>query len=87
MSQAEVVVSVEAGVGRLHLNRPRAINALSPGMLATIAQALAEFAADPSVTRVELTGEGERGLCAGADVRELRQVVLDGGDPVDFLGA
>ena len=86
MSQAEVVVSVDAGVGRIHLNRPRAINALSAGMLASIARALAEFAADPSVTRVELTGEGERGLCAGADVRELRQLVLDGGDPADFLG-
>lgn len=86
MSQAEVVVSVDAGVGRIHLNRPRAINALSAAMLATIGRTLDEFAADPSVTRVELTGEGERGLCAGADVRELRQVVLDGGDPAVFLG-
>ena len=58
MSQAEVVVSVDAGMGRIHLNRPRAINALSAWMLASIARALAEFAADPSVTRVELTGEG-----------------------------
>lgn len=83
----EVLVSVENGVGRIHLNRPRAINALSAAMLAGIAAAVADFGADPAVGRVELTGEGERGLCAGADVRQLRQTVLDGGDPADFLGA
>lgn len=83
----EVLVSISDGVGRIHLNRPRAINALTAGMLATIAMAVAEFAEDPAVERVELTGEGERGLCAGADVRELRQTVLDGGDPAEFLAA
>lgn len=84
---SDVLVSIEDGVGRLHLNRPRTINALTAGMLATIAAALTDFAADPAVARVELTGEGERGLCAGADVRQLRQVVLDGDDPAEFLGA
>ncbi len=84
---SEVLVTVEDGVGRVHLNRPRAINALSAAMLAAIDRAVNDFAGDPAVTRVELTGEGERGLCAGADVRELRQLVVDGGDPGDFLGA
>ncbi len=84
---SEVLVTVEEQVGRIRLNRPRAINALTAGMLATVAGAVAEFAADPAVTRVELTGEGERGLCAGADVRQLRQTVLDGGDPGEFLAA
>ena len=84
---SEVLVTVEEQVGRICLNRPRAINALTAGMLATVAGAVAEFAADPAVTRVELTGEGERGLCAGADVRQLRQTVLDGGDPGEFLAA
>lgn len=85
---SEVLVTIEKGVGRIHLNRPRAINALTSGMLATLAAALEDFAGDPAVTRVELTGEGERGLCAGADVRQLRQVVLDGEDsPAEFLAA
>ena len=86
MNEPEVLIEVDAGVGRLRLNRPRAINALSRAMIDRLAQALEGFAADPAVTRVEVTGEGERGLCAGADVRELRQTVLDGGDPADFLG-
>ena len=84
---SEVLVGIENEVGRIHLNRPRTINALSAGMLAAIAAAVADFAVDPAVSRVELTGEGERGLCAGADVRELRQTVLDGGDPGEFLAA
>jgi enoyl-CoA hydratase len=84
---SEVLVGIENEVGRIHLNRPRAINALNAGMLATIAAAVSDFAADPAVSRVELTGEGERGLCAGADVRQLRQTVLDGGDPGEFLAA
>ncbi len=83
----DVLASIDNGVGRIHLDRPRAINALSAGMLASIAAAVSDFAADPAVTRVELTGEGERGLCAGADVRQLRQTVLDGGDPGEFLAA
>lgn len=84
---SEVVVQVVDGVGRIHLNRPRAINSLTANMIAMIARAVTDFADDPAVTRVELTGEGERGLCAGADVRQLRQTVLDGGDPAEFLSA
>ena len=64
-------------MGRIRLNRPRAINALSAAMLAVVDRAVSDFAGDPAVSRVELTGEGERGLCAGADVRELRQVVVE----------
>lgn len=86
MTEPQVVVEIVDGVGRIHLNRPRAINALSFAMLQAIADAVADYADDPSVERVELTGAGERGLCAGADVRELREVVLDGGDPAGFLG-
>lgn len=86
MTDADVLVEVADGVGRIRLNRPRAINALSFAMLRAIARALEEFRDDPAVERVELSGDGERGLCAGADVRELRNVVLDGGDPAGFLG-
>lgn len=84
---SDVVVGVEEGVGRIHLSRPRAINALSAEMLGAITRAVTEFAEDPAIERVEVTGEGERGLCAGADIRQLRQWVVDGADPADFLGA
>lgn len=84
-TEPEVVVEVVDGVGRLILNRPRAINALTRGMCAAIHATLDAWAGDAGVTRVELTGAGERGLCSGADVLALRQVVLDGGDWLDFF--
>ena len=81
----ELIVEVRDGVGHLVLNRPRAINALTPGMLAGIHEALDAWAGDDAVTSVELSGAGERGLCSGADVRALRDEVVAGGDYLRFF--
>lgn len=81
----ELLVEAQDGVGHLILNRPRAINALTPGMLRGIHTALDDWAADGSIVRVELSGSGERGLCSGADVRALREHVLAGGDFMEFF--
>lgn len=83
--EPEVVVRAVDGVGRLTLNRPRAINALTRDMCAAVHAALDAWASDPAVGFVELDGVGERGLCSGADVRALRQLVLDGGDWLGFF--
>lgn len=85
MSEAEVYFEVIDGVGRITLNRPPQINALTSSMMHTIASVLDDFAADARVAEVELTGEGARGLCAGADVRSLRELVLGGGDVRGFF--
>ncbi|MGD8215716.1 enoyl-CoA hydratase/isomerase family protein [Aestuariimicrobium sp. Y1814] len=79
----EVITSVQNGIGRIELNRPRAINALTRDMLVTIQQAVDAWREDDEVTRIEITGRGERGLCSGADVRALRQQLVDG----DLAGA
>lgn len=79
-AEPEVLAWVEDGVGRLVLNRPRAINALTEGMCATILERLRAWETDDAVVSVEVSGAGDRGLCSGADVRALRQRVLDG-DP------
>lgn len=73
-----VVARVERGVGHLTLDRPRAINALDIGMVRRLAGALDAWERDPEVRAVVLDGAGERGLCAGGDVRELREQVLRG---------
>jgi enoyl-CoA hydratase len=85
VSEPEVLVEVSERVGRIQLNRPRAINAINTAMMRTITAALTEFAADERVDSVELTGAGDRGLCAGADVRELRAAALAGGDVAEFF--
>ena len=81
----DLIVEAREGVGRLVLNRPRAINALTPGMLSGIHAALDEWARDGSIVRVEISGDGERGLCSGADVRALREHVLSGGNHLEFF--
>ena len=62
---SDVLLEVSGGIGRITLNRPKAINALSHAMVQQIAPALAQWATDDSVDVVLLTGAGERGLCAG----------------------
>jgi enoyl-CoA hydratase len=85
VTEPEVVVEANHGVGQIRLNRPRAINAINLAMMRRISDALAEFAADDAIERVELSGAGDRGLCAGADVRELREQALGGGDVAEFF--
>jgi enoyl-CoA hydratase len=85
VSEPEVIAEVAAGVGRIRLNRPRQINALTVPMMHTLAGVLDDFAADDGVTSVELSGAGDRGLCAGADVRALRERALTGGDVTEFF--
>lgn len=72
-----VLGHVEAGTGHLVLNRPRAINALSTDMVRAVKAQLDRWAGDGTVTRVLLTGAGERGLCAGGDVRAVREGIAD----------
>lgn len=83
----ELIVEARDGVGHLVLNRPRALNALTRAMLDGMSEALTEWATDDSIVRVEMRGMGGRAFCAGADVRSLRALVLEGGDYMDFFRA
>lgn len=67
----EVIVERQGAIGRLRLNRPRALNSLNRTMIRAIAAALTEFERDPEIAAVLVTGEGERGLCAGGDIRMI----------------
>ena len=61
----------EDGVATLTLNRPRARNALSQGMLRALLDAFAAIAGDDTVRVVILAGAGPA-FCAGHDLKELR---------------
>lgn len=76
---------VTDGVARLVLNRPRAINALNQEMVEAASRVLQEWARDDEVNSLEIAGEGERGLCSGADVRELADAVAGDGPWMQFL--
>jgi enoyl-CoA hydratase len=64
----DVLVSVEHGVGRLRLNRPKAIHALTTAMCQTMSEALLGWLDDAGVECVIIDHAEGRGFCAGGDV-------------------
>ncbi len=71
--EPEVIVRVEGRVGRLMLNRPQALHALTTSMIALLTDALVGWRNDPAVELVLLDHLGERGFCAGGDIRMLAE--------------
>ncbi len=88
-AEPTVLARAERGVGHLTLNRPRAINALDLGMIEQLSAALDAWEHDPDIEVVLLDGAGDRGFCAGGDVRGLREQIMAGGiaDTADFFRA
>ena len=73
MSEAEVLVAVEGAVGRLTLNRPAALHALTTGMVMAMTDALLAWREDDAIAAVLIDHAGERGFCAGGDIRFLAE--------------
>jgi enoyl-CoA hydratase len=67
----EILVETRGRLGIVTLNRPKALNALSLGMIRALDRALDHFAADPAIDAVAIRGAGEKAFCAGGDVRAL----------------
>lgn len=82
-----IITEVSDGVGRITLDRPRAINALSDEMISAMQEALTAWRDDDAVTSIEISGNGERGFCAGADVRALAGAVAEGRPWLRYLEA
>jgi enoyl-CoA hydratase len=78
--EGDLIVRREGAAGIIRLNRPRAINAMTLEMSLGIDAALDRFEADSEVAVVVLEGAGERGLCAGGDIRGLYESSNIGGD-------
>jgi enoyl-CoA hydratase len=70
---AELIVRIEGRAGRISLNRSRALNALSTGMCQGIIDALLGWRSDPQVAIVLIDHAGDRGFCAGGDIRAAAQ--------------
>lgn len=71
VEQGDLVARKEGSAGIVRLNRPKAINAVTLEMFHDIDKALDVFETDPAVAVIVLEGAGERGLCAGGDIRAL----------------
>ncbi|MCP1198276.1 3-hydroxyisobutyryl-CoA hydrolase [Notoacmeibacter sp. MSK16QG-6] len=69
----------EAGrTGRITLQRPKALNALTYEMAIAIEGALDRWEAEGSVDRIVIDAEGEKAFCAGGDLSELYRRGLSG---------
>jgi enoyl-CoA hydratase len=80
VTEPDLIVRREGKAGIIRLNRPKAINAMTLEMSEGIDRALDQFEADAAVAVVVLEGAGERGLCAGGDIRGLYDSSRAGGD-------
>jgi enoyl-CoA hydratase len=74
----DLVVREVGALRRITLNRPKALNALTLDMAVTMTALLCAWEADPAVGAVLLDGAGERGLCAGGDIRALYDAAKSG---------
>ncbi|WP_309629101.1 enoyl-CoA hydratase/isomerase family protein [Brevundimonas sp.] len=73
MSESEVITRIEGSVGRITLNRPKALHALNLGMCEAMTAALLAWRDDPAVSSVLIDHAGERGFCAGGDIRMIAE--------------
>jgi enoyl-CoA hydratase len=79
-SEPDLIARREGAVGVIRLNRPKTINAVTLEMFRDIDRALYQFEADPEIGLILLEGAGERGLCAGGDIRALYESSKTHGD-------
>ncbi len=72
-------LDIRGAAAWITLDRPEAMNSMSPGMVEEIGAALDAVEHDPAVRCLVLTGRG-RAFCAGADLKAVKRIG-DGGDP------
>ena len=72
VQQPAVRIEREGAIGWIVLDRPAQINAINDAIRRGVPAALAELEADVAVRVIVIRGEGPRGFCAGADIKESR---------------
>ena len=93
-TRSHVIAERQANAGLITLNRPKALNAMSLGMVRDIRAALLGFQADPAVQVVAIRGSNKLGqpgtpdslfggFCAGGDIRYFHQAALAGDTSLD----
>ena len=67
-TESDILICREGRAGRITLNRPKALNALTYDQMMSIVETLDTWRSDPAVQLVLMDGAGERAFCAGGDV-------------------
>ena len=71
MDYKDILFSVEGNVAVIKFNRPKALNAINPDVLAEIGAALDEILKNKEIKVLVFTGEGDRAFVAGADIKHM----------------
>lgn len=73
-------------IALVSMNRPEALNAFNQEQLRLIVETFDALAGDGSVRCVILTGAGDRAFAAGADIKEMKDLDVEGGMAFGRLG-
>jgi enoyl-CoA hydratase/carnithine racemase len=79
-AEPEILFRVVNRVAIITLNRPAALNALSHAMVRELAVLVEHCRNDSGIVALVLKGAGDKGFCAGGDVREVYRLAAEG-DP------
>ena len=83
--EPELLQRQQDGVLWLTINRPERRNAISPGVLAGLIEALTRANADREVRAIVLTGAGDKAFCAGADLATGQSFQFDYSEPTQGI--
>jgi len=81
MTYETIIVQQEGDIGIIKFNRPKALNAINPTVVAEVAKAVDLIEIEGKCKVLILTGEGEKAFVAGADIAVMaKQSPLEGGN-------
>jgi enoyl-CoA hydratase len=86
MAYENILVETQGRVGKITLNRPKALNALNAALMRELASALDAFENDPAIGCVVVTGS-DRAFAAGADIKEMQDFGFPGVYLDDFIAS
>lgn len=86
MNYENILVETHGKVGLIRLNRPQALNALSPALMKDLTAALQTFEADENIHAIVLTGS-DKAFAAGADIKAMKDMSYMDVYKSDFITA
>jgi enoyl-CoA hydratase/carnithine racemase len=74
----QIIVTVEAGIAEVTLNRPDRSNAPGSRIVGELGEAVEEIEGSGEVRAMVLTGAGDKAFCSGVDLKERAEMDADG---------
>ena len=75
---SDIAIRKTGRTGRITLNRPKALNALTLDMVRKIVGILPIWAQDDDIDMLVFDAEGDKSFCAGGDIADIYQALVDG---------